>query len=144
MTTAAAAMACRGPSARQLLSTVSSSSPVSVTPKSKVSHIFRGALPSSGILTAKRNIHGTAVRQTDGVFSGLTDHRDRIPWIEAFKEQQREQAGKGSSSGNNAHQKVERDMTPKKMSDSYHRVILPLGRDPSLSDTYINSSGHIR
>ncbi|RYP49921.1 hypothetical protein DL768_004457 [Monosporascus sp. mg162] len=30
------------------------------------------------------------------------------------------------------------------MSDSYHRVILPLGRDPWLSDTYINATGHIR
>lgn len=30
------------------------------------------------------------------------------------------------------------------MRDSYHRVILPLGRDPWLSDTYLNSSGHIR
>ncbi|KAM6517233.1 hypothetical protein FSOLCH5_008196 [Fusarium solani] len=30
------------------------------------------------------------------------------------------------------------------MSDSYHRVVLPLGQDPWLSDTYINSSGHIR
>ncbi|RYP93320.1 hypothetical protein DL770_000509 [Monosporascus sp. CRB-9-2] len=30
------------------------------------------------------------------------------------------------------------------MSDSYHRVVLPLGRDPWLSDTYINATGHIR
>ncbi|RYP72946.1 hypothetical protein DL769_004346 [Monosporascus sp. CRB-8-3] len=30
------------------------------------------------------------------------------------------------------------------MSDSYHRIILPLGRDPWLSDTYINATGHIR
>ncbi|KAG6353811.1 hypothetical protein INS49_005292 [Diaporthe citri] len=30
------------------------------------------------------------------------------------------------------------------MGDSYHRVVLPLGQDPWLSDTYINSSGHIR
>jgi acyl-coenzyme A thioesterase 9 len=140
----AATMAWRGASSSRLLSTVGSSSPVSVTSKSKVPRLFRGVLPPSGVLTASRNLHGTAVRQTDGVFSGLTDHRDRIPWIEAFKEQQREQEGKGASSGDRAHRKIERDMTPKKMSDSYHRVILPLGRDPSLSDTYINSSGHIR
>lgn len=38
----------------------------------------------------------------------------------------------------------ERDLSPRRMSDSYHRVVLPLGQDPWLSDTYLNSSGHIR
>jgi acyl-coenzyme A thioesterase 9 len=79
------------------------------------------------------------MRQTDGVFHSLTDNREQIPWIEAFRQQQ-EGKDIASDDGN----PEERDMTPKKMSDSYHRVVLPLGRDPSLSDTYINSSGHIR
>jgi len=30
------------------------------------------------------------------------------------------------------------------MDDSYHKVVLPLARDPWLLDTYLNSSGHIR
>jgi len=30
------------------------------------------------------------------------------------------------------------------MEDSYHKVVLPLARDPWLLDTYLNSSGHIR
>ncbi|KAK6435040.1 hypothetical protein LTR95_008775 [Oleoguttula sp. CCFEE 5521] len=38
----------------------------------------------------------------------------------------------------------DRDLSPKKMSDSYHSVILPLAQDPWLLDTYLNSSGHIR
>lgn len=53
-----------------------------------------------------------------------------------------QQEGKNTSSSEAKPQ--ERDNTPKKMSDSYHRVVLPLGQDPWLSDTYINSSGHIR
>ena len=35
-------------------------------------------------------------------------------------------------------------MTPKRMEDSFHKVVLPLARDPWLLDTYLNSSGHIR
>lgn len=30
------------------------------------------------------------------------------------------------------------------MKDSYHAVTIPLGQDPWLLDTYLNSSGHIR
>lgn len=60
-----------------------------------------------------------------------------MPWIEAFHQQQQ---GKGAVEDT----QCERDLSPKKMSDSYHRVVLPLGQDPWLSDTYINSSGHIR
>jgi acyl-coenzyme A thioesterase 9 len=76
---------------------------------------------------------------TDGVFRGLTDTRLRTPWIEAFRLQQ-----EGKENQNEEEVPKERDLTPKKMSDSYHRVVLPLGQDPWLSDTYINSSGHIR
>ncbi|KAI0509750.1 Thioesterase/thiol ester dehydrase-isomerase [Xylaria bambusicola] len=89
--------------------------------------------------TPARSFHGTFMRQTDGVFSGLTDSRPQVPWIEALKQQQ-----EGKPPGGSSQKPVERDMSPKKMSDSYHRVVLPLGRDPSLSNTYINSSGHIR
>ncbi|KAI3330744.1 Thioesterase/thiol ester dehydrase-isomerase [Ustulina deusta] len=122
----AAAMASRSAPARRLLS-----SPfVSLPP----AHLR--ILPCR---LATRNFHCTSGRQTDGVFSGLTDERPRMPWIEAFKQQQ-----EGKIISSSRQMPKERDMSPKKMSDSYHRVVLPLGRDPSLSDTYINSSGHIR
>ncbi|KAI9753184.1 MAG: hypothetical protein M1835_001020 [Candelina submexicana] len=39
---------------------------------------------------------------------------------------------------------ADRDLTPKKMSDSYHRVVIPLAQDPWLLDSYLNASGHIR
>ncbi|CAK7224885.1 hypothetical protein SBRCBS47491_005706 [Sporothrix bragantina] len=77
--------------------------------------------------------------RTDGVFRGLTDNRLPIPWIEAFQRQQEGQKIELAEANNE-----ERDLTPRKMKDSYHRVVLPLKQDPWLSDTYINSSGHIR
>ncbi|CAK7245952.1 MAG: hypothetical protein STHCBS139747_007557 [Sporothrix thermara] len=78
--------------------------------------------------------------RTDGVFRGLSDNRLPIPWIEAFQRQQEGQKIELAEAASSD----ERDLTPRKMKDSYHRVVLPLGRDPWLSDTYINSSGHIR
>jgi acyl-coenzyme A thioesterase 9 len=62
-----------------------------------------------------------------------------MPWIEAFTRQQQ-----GLPAHDTSDTAKERDLTPKKMSDSYHRVVLPLKKDPWLSDTYVNSSGHIR
>ncbi|KAI1644735.1 Thioesterase/thiol ester dehydrase-isomerase [Daldinia loculata] len=98
-------------------------------------------LDTCAVLTGipKRCLHGTASLRTDGVFRGLTDDRLPTPWIEAWRLQQ-----EGKNVAADEVQPQERDLTPKKMSDSYHRVVLPLGRDPWLSDTYINSSGHIR
>ncbi|CAJ2504724.1 Uu.00g121180.m01.CDS01 [Anthostomella pinea] len=86
-----------------------------------------------------RSLHGTAARRTDGVFRGLTDNRLPMPWIEAFKLQQ-----EGKNTAAEEANPQERDLSPKKMSDSFHRVVIPLAQDPWLSDTYINSSGHIR
>ncbi|OTB00491.1 hypothetical protein M426DRAFT_65818 [Hypoxylon sp. CI-4A] len=87
----------------------------------------------------RRYLHGTPARRTDGVFRGLTDNRLPMPWIDAWKLQQ-----EGKNVASDEARSQERDLTPKKMSDSYHRVVLPLGRDAWLSDTYINSTGHIR
>ncbi|KAK8111365.1 Thioesterase/thiol ester dehydrase-isomerase [Apiospora kogelbergensis] len=102
------------------------------------SRTVRRGQPGRSLLQA-RCIHATSSRHTDGVFRGLTDDRLPTPWIEAFRQQQ---SGEGTGSDDALPHK--RDMSPKKMSDSYHRVVLPLGQDPWLSDTYINSSGHIR
>ncbi|KAF4631219.1 hypothetical protein G7Y89_g6915 [Cudoniella acicularis] len=77
---------------------------------------------------------------TDGVYQELTAMRIRTPFIEAFRAQQNEQDATQPSIST----EKTRDLTPKKMSDSYHKVILPLARDPWLLDSYINSSGHIR
>ncbi|KAF3766737.1 Thioesterase/thiol ester dehydrase-isomerase [Cryphonectria parasitica EP155] len=88
----------------------------------------------------KRCLQTTQQWRTDGVFRGLTDDRLPMPWIEAFRLQK---AGKGVATASEA-QPQERDLSPRRMKDSYHRVVLPLGQDPWLSDQYLNSSGHIR
>ena len=36
------------------------------------------------------------------------------------------------------------DLKPKKMSDSYVRIVLPLSQDPWMLDTYANYTGQIR
>lgn len=38
----------------------------------------------------------------------------------------------------------DRDLAPKRMSDSFHRVVIPLAQDPWLLDNYLNANGHIR
>ncbi|KAI1077936.1 Thioesterase/thiol ester dehydrase-isomerase [Whalleya microplaca] len=122
-------MACKNNSLRQLLA-----------PASRIGTLNAGAASGKHrAFQVRKWLHATKSRRTDGVFRGLTDTRLPMPWIEAFKLQQE---GKNTASEEALSQ--ERDLTPKKMSDSYHRVVLPLGRDPWLSDTYINSSGHIR
>ncbi|CAK7206322.1 hypothetical protein SEUCBS139899_009111 [Sporothrix eucalyptigena] len=100
---------------------------------------FSYRLASSPATRCSRTFTTSSPQRTDGVFRGLTDTRLPIPWIEAFRKQQEGQMAELAEANNE-----ERDLTPRKMKDSYHRVVLPLGRDPWLSDTYINSSGHIR
>jgi acyl-coenzyme A thioesterase 9 len=101
-------------------------------------HVLRPANPALARPNAN-SFHTTTPRKTDGVFQGLEDKRQPMPWIEAFERQQR-----GLPAHKSDDYPKERDLTPKKMSDSYHRVVLPLKKDPWLSDTYVNSSGHIR
>lgn len=76
-------------------------------------------------------------RYAHGVFKGLTESRIVTPWIEALRKKQAEELAPPQPAG-------DRDMTPKKMGDSYHQVELPLGEDLWLSDTYLNASGRIR
>lgn len=65
--------------------------------------------------------------------------RVRKPWIEAFRQSQ--QSGK-SSEPTKTYPKP--DTTPKKMSDSYVRIVLPLAQDPWMLDTYSNATGQLR
>lgn len=56
---------------------------------------------------------------TDGVYRELTAMRTRTPFIEAFRKQQDEKDNAPSVSV----EKVERDLTPKPVSDSYTRIV---------------------
>ncbi|KAJ5542163.1 hypothetical protein N7461_008166 [Penicillium sp. DV-2018c] len=67
--------------------------------------------------------------------------RVKTPWVDALT-QARESQDSGAQKS--AEKTVERDLSPKKMSDSYYSAILPLAQDKWLLDSYLNSSGHIR
>ncbi|KAK4985351.1 hypothetical protein LTR50_006028 [Elasticomyces elasticus] len=98
---------------------------------------------TSASATSIRRFSATTRRPTDGVFRALTENRVQIPWIEALRKQQREDNDPTKPSGVPQIPK-DRHLAPKKMSDSYHSVILPLAQDPWLLDTYTNAAGHIR
>jgi acyl-coenzyme A thioesterase 9 len=71
--------------------------------------------------------------------------RTRIPFIEAFNKAKEDSSNPKSEEKPASSPPSKRDnLPPKRMSDSYHKVFLPLARDPWLLDSYINSSGHIR
>jgi hypothetical protein len=91
-----------------------------------------------------RRPFSTTIRtQTDGVFRALTENRIQTPWIDALREKERGGHDPTKPSGK-SETPNDRDLSPKRMSDSYHSVVLPLAREPWLLDTYANSSGHIR
>ncbi|KAL8824263.1 MAG: hypothetical protein Q9191_005174 [Dirinaria sp. TL-2023a] len=69
--------------------------------------------------------------------------RVKTPWIEALRRQKEEGVDPTKKSGTTASPST-RDLTPKKMSDSFHRVVIPLAQDPWLNDNYLNANGHIR
>ncbi|RYN39451.1 hypothetical protein AA0114_g11254 [Alternaria tenuissima] len=101
---------------------------------------------SSGVLacsSARRTLHASPSRRTDGVFRELTAMRVRTPWVEALRQQQVEGKQHKEPSGKPEVPK-DRKLTPKRMDESYHSVVLPLAQDPWILDTYLNSSGHIR
>ena len=71
---------------------------------------------------ALRQLHTTPAYRTDGVYKDLTSMRVRTPWIEALREQREEGIDPTKKSSTPATP-PDRDLTPKKMSDSYHRVV---------------------
>jgi acyl-coenzyme A thioesterase 9 len=61
-------------------------------------------------------------RQTDGVFRELTNQRVQKPWIEAFRDQQ-SQSHTASQPPTPPLSPKDRDLTPKRMKDSYYSVV---------------------
>ncbi|KAL8750108.1 MAG: hypothetical protein Q9184_006541 [Pyrenodesmia sp. 2 TL-2023] len=90
-----------------------------------------------------RRLHVTTKNGTDGVFKELTEMRVRTPWVEALRKKEEEGIDPTKTSSIPATPS-DRYLTPKRMADSYHRVVIPLAQDPWLLDNYLNASGHIR
>lgn len=95
----------------------------------KIYRLLRGVprcsvRPSVGhahIHPTSRTLHTSLPFRTDGVFRALTESRITVPWIDAFNK-----IKNGEKPHNEDERSAEprkRDLTPKKMSDSYHRVV---------------------
>ncbi|CBX91902.1 hypothetical protein LEMA_P046080.1 [Plenodomus lingam JN3] len=99
--------------------------------------------PGSGPGSLCCRFHTSPLHRTDGVFRELTAMRVRTPWIEALRQQQADRIEDAQAADMPVVPK-DGHLTPKRMDDSYHAVVLPLAQDAWLLDTYLNSSGHIR
>ncbi|KAF2673716.1 Thioesterase/thiol ester dehydrase-isomerase [Microthyrium microscopicum] len=87
----------------------------------------------------------STIRQTDGVFKELTAMRVPTPWIDALRERQSKEKEHGAGATASATGPVkETTLTPKTMSDSFTKVVLPLAQDKFLADGYLNSEGNVR
>ena len=71
---------------------------------------------------SSHQFHNTPSLPTDGVYDALTEMRVRTPWIEALKKQKQEGVD-STKKFNVSATPADRDLTPKKMSDSFHRVV---------------------
>ena len=83
---------------------------------------LRSVRPSQVGRIARRAFSASTQTRTDGVFRALTTQRNEKPWVEAFREQQLK-GSNDKAAGIQGTTPKERDLSPKKMSDSYHSVV---------------------
>ena len=69
-----------------------------------------------------RQLHVTPAYRTDGVYRDLTNMRVRTPWVEALRKQRADGIDPTKKSDTPATP-ANRDLRPKRMSDSFHRVV---------------------
>ena len=75
---------------------------------------------------AFRKLHTTRLRNTDGVYNELTNMRLKTPWIDAFKKRQREEDDDAKMRSITPATHPQPSLKPKKMSESFHRVVCML------------------
>ena len=73
-----------------------------------------------------RGFCGSPQLSTDGVYKELTEMRIRTPWIEALK-QKREEEQDPSKTLEAPATLPDQDLRPKKMSDSFTRIVCMMG-----------------
>lgn len=71
-------------------------------------------------VTLRRSFAVSSKKSTDGVFRELTNARVAVPWREALEKRD---AGEKDKVDGTKEATAERDLTPKKSSDSYHSVV---------------------
>ena len=99
---------------------------ISMASRAPIARLTRqyGRLAKRETSLTVRSFSTTPRTRTDGVFRELTDQRVQMPWIEAFRKQQRAGHAQPQDSGVPQTPK-DRDLSPKKMGDSYHSVVRP-------------------
>lgn len=68
------------------------------------------------------SFHAAATSFTDGVYSALTEMRVNTPWVEALRQKRELEDDVGEKQWIRTTS-LDRDLTPKKMSQSYHRLV---------------------
>ena len=74
------------------------------------------------IKTYPRALSSSTRLSTDGVFRALTENRVQTPWVEALRKQ-REQGHDPTQPSDRPTVSADRDLKPRKMSESYHSVV---------------------
>lgn len=72
-------------------------------------------------LRQQRQFTSTPKCLTDGVYGELTAMRTRTPFIKAFREKQ--EGNQSAAVGASVGEKAPIDTTPKRMSESFHKVV---------------------
>ena len=70
----------------------------------------------------QRQFHASPAYRTDGVYKDLTNMRVKTPWIEALRNKSEDGVDPTKQSSTPATP-ANRDLRPRKMSDSFHRVV---------------------
>jgi acyl-coenzyme A thioesterase 9 len=65
----------------------------------------------------------TVSRRTDGVFRELTSVRVAVPWIQALRQKEAQDAAGVAKLTGKAELSTGRKLDPKRMKDSYHSVV---------------------
>ena len=76
----------------------------------------------------ERSLHSSTQCSTDGVYQELTAMRVKTPFIEALRKQQENMVYPTENSSIQSTS-MDRDLSPKKMSESHHKVVRALPRD---------------
>ena len=87
---------------------------------------FQLSILSSNPLSLRSGrLHTTSKCSTDGVYKALSEMRVETPWIEALRKQ-REHGMDPTRKSDTPATPPDRDLRPKRMADSYHRVVCNL------------------
>ncbi len=86
-----------------------------------------------------RGLYKSPQCSTDGVYKALTEMRIRTPWVEALKKQ-REEGSNPTKTPKSPATPQDRDLMPKKMSESFTRVVSGNPLCDPLSDAVLRGS----